>query len=436
MFHQKNLRLALALVTCASLLSVGFLVAADAEKPQPKDLRPRTTGLAAERLARISEHFSRHVEEGEMIGALGMIWRRGKLAFLETWGERNREQALPVTADTLFRIYSMSKPITSVGVMMLYEEGHFRLSDPVSRFLPALAKLEVAHQGIDPETDEPTITYNPAQNLITIRDLLRHTSGMTYGVFSDTEVDRLYRESGILGEEEIAEMVAHLGELPLLYEPGTQWHYGVSTDVLGRLIEVVSGQRFGDFLRQRLFEPLQMNNTSLTVSEANKERFAHLYAHIPEKDGASRFADAPQEWSRTYHQGATFQSGGGGFVSTAADYLRFCRMLLNEGELDGARILSRKSVELMRVDHMGDVPGEYPDPGHGFGLGFTMVTDTGAAGELGSVGAYRWAGAAGTGFWIDPAEEMIGIFMTQVLPSGESVHRKEFRSLAYQAIVD
>jgi CubicO group peptidase (beta-lactamase class C family) len=436
MHHLQLSHLGCALAACTALFFASLVLAEDSAELQPQEFQTETTGLDPERLARISEHFSKHVKQGEMVGALGMIWRHGELAFLETWGERNRAKNLPITEDTLFRIYSMSKPITSVGVMMLYEEGHFRLGDPVSKFLPELANLEVASQAIDPETGEPTTTYAPAKHSITIRDLLRHTSGMTYGIFSDTEVDRLYRERGILGEAKISETVAHLGELPLLYEPGTQWHYGVSTDVLGRLIEVISGQSFGEFLRKRLFKPLQMNQTSLTVSEADQERFAHLYAHIPAKDGPPRFADAPKAWNRTYHHDATFQSGGGGFVSTAADYLRFCRMLLNEGALDGARILSRKTVELMRVDHMASVAGKYPYPGHGFGLGFTMVTDLGAAGELSSIGAYRWAGAAGTGFWIDPKEQMIGIFMTQVLPAKESVHRKEFRLLAYQAIID
>lgn len=417
----------------AALIPAGPLMA---EEQPPGALKPSQVGFDPARLARIDKHFAGHVAEGEMIGGLGMIWRKGELAYLGSWGQRNRERGLPVAEDTLFRIYSMSKPITSVGVMILYEEGHFRLNESVAKFLPELAELQIVRPQVDAETGKTTFTYAKAERPITIRDLLRHTSGMTYGLFSNTEADRLYRENGVLEEAQLAEMVDHLGELPLLFEPGSGWHYGVSTDVLGRLIEVVSGQRFGEFLEKRIFAPLRMNDTGFTVAAADAERFAHLYARVLGGDGVARLVDAPKEWSLNYHPGATFESGGGGLVSTAADYLRFCRMLLNEGELDGERVLSRKSVELMRADHMGDVAGKYPHPGHGFGLGFTVVTDPGAVGELSTIGSYRWAGAAGTGFWIDPAEEMIGIFMTQVLPLGESVHRKEFRNLAYQAIID
>ena len=418
------------LVSIHSLCRLGiaffFLTILSIASPVPAGAEELPGGLDPARLERISDHFRKHLESGEMRGGQALIWRKGEVAYSETWGLRDHQGEKPVEEDTLFRIYSMTKPITSVAVMMLYEEGHFLLRDPASRFLPELAELSVI--GTDGEKAPP----------ITIRDLLRHTSGMTYGLFSGTPVDRAYLDAGILTEDTIGEMVKNLGELPLLFPPGSRWHYSVSTDVLGRLIEVVSGKSFGEFLEERLFEPLGMDDTSFTVPASKADRFARLYARVPGENGGLTFGEPPEGWNRTYAPGATFQGGGGGLVSTAGDFLRFCRMLLGDCQLDGVRILSRKSVELMRTDHMGDVAVKYPFPGHGFGLGFTMVTDPGAGGELGSVGAYRWAGAAGTGFFIDPREEMIGIFMTQVLPaaSGQSVHRKEFRRLAYQAIGD
>ena len=417
--------LALALLTT-------FAPATLAETPTQAE----AAGLDADRLERIDQHFEQRIAEGEMIGGQALIWRKGTLAYESTWGMRDREKGLPVEEDTLFRIYSMSKPITSVAVMMLFEEGHFGLADPVGNYLPELADLEVWMEGADPETGEPTAGPEPSPRPVTIRDLLRHSSGFSYGLFSRTPVDEMYVENNILLEANIAELVSDLSELPLLYTPGTRWHYGVSTDVLGRLVEVVSGKSFGEFLEERLFAPLGMKDTRFRLREGEDERLAKLYARVQDEEGKTAFVDAPPEWSAHIGPDGTFESGGGGLLGTAHDYLRFCRMLLNGGELDGQRILSRKTVELMASDHTSTLEAPYPFPGFGFGLGFAVVLHPGTAGELGSPGAYRWAGAAGTGFFIDPAEEMVAVFMTQFLDSQGGQLRKEMRRLAYQAIDD
>jgi CubicO group peptidase (beta-lactamase class C family) len=330
----------------------------------------------------------------------------------------------------------MSKPITSVAVMMLYEEGHFALEDPVGKYLPELAELELWVEGKDPETGEMTGGPEPAPRPITIRDLLRHSSGFSYGIFSTSAVDKMYVDNNILLEKDLAELVSDLSELPLLYAPGTRWHYGVSIDVLGRLVEVVSGKSFGEFLEERLFAPLGMKDTRFRLRPGEEERLAKLYARTQDEEGKTVFVDAPPEWSAHIGPDATFESGGGGLLSTAHDYLLFCRMLLGGGELDGKRILSRKTVELMASDHTATLDVPYPFPGYGFGLGFAVVLHPGTAGELGSAGAYRWAGAAGTGFFIDPAEDMVAVFMTQFLDAQGGKLRKEMRRLAYQAIDD
>jgi CubicO group peptidase (beta-lactamase class C family) len=341
----------------------------------------------------------------------------------------------------------MSKPITGVGLMILHEEGKFQLTDPVAKYLPELAKLEVREERTDPATGEVTVHTHPARNPITVRDLLRHTAGFTYGFFGDTEVDRRYRESGILLEDKnLAETVTKLGQLPLLFEPGTQWHYSVAVDVQGRLIEVLSGKPLDRFLEERVFAPLGMSDTSFTVANKEWKRLAILYSPEGTGSGSDLFLTAsggkkplvpadPDRADRGYREGGTYFSGGGGLVSSAVDYLHFAQMLLNGGELDGKRILSRKSVELMTTDHLGDIPGLW-SPGYGFGLGFAVLEDVGATGALGSVGEFNWGGAAGTRFWVDPKEGLIGIYMIQILPHTGLPYGTEFRSFTYQAISD
>ncbi|NKB97086.1 MAG: serine hydrolase [Pseudomonadales bacterium] len=420
---------------------------------------PDAHGFSEERLERIDDFMNEAVAEETMVGGLGMIARNGAVIYTSTWGERNRERQETMTTDTLFRIYSMTKPITSVAVMMLYEEGHFNLNDPVAKYIPELADLKLAvstaESGIEAESDgtvSRTIGEGDSasqgqlrepQRQPTIRDLLAHTAGFSYGLFGNTEVDRLYRQAGIpYAHEGLQSFVAALGKLPLQYEPGSRWHYSVSVDVQGRLVEVVSGMRFSNFLRERLFTPLGMTDTFFRVPEDKRARLAQLYQPEGTAEGlmtylqptrSDRLEVAHASTSRTYQTDATFESGGGGLVSSASDYLRFAQMLLNGGELDGVRVLSPKTVALMSRNHVsGGIDGR---PGVGFGLGFGVAMDVGASGEIGSDGEYNWGGAAGTRFWVDPEENLIGLFMVQSRPHRTTLAQR-FKTLTYQALVE
>ncbi|HEY8459342.1 MAG TPA: serine hydrolase domain-containing protein [Blastocatellia bacterium] len=403
---------------------------------------PEEVGMASSRLAHIRSVMNRHVAEKRIPGAIGLIARRGKIAYQETFGMADVEAGKPMRIDTIHRIYSMSKPITSVAVMMLYEEGKFQLNDPVAKYLPEFAKMQVGIEEKDPQTGNLTLKTAPAKRPITVRDLLRHTAGLTYGVFGDTLVDREYRKAKILSDLNLAEFVTNLSKIPLLYEPGSRWHYSVSVDVLGRLVEVLSGKSFDQFLQERIFAPLDMRDTGFYVPADKKDRLAKLYR--PTRDGKvqpAAICSTRQECLEKFPNAApsfleppTMLSGGGGLVSTTYDYLRFCQMLLNQGQYGGKRLLSRKTVQLMSSDHLGTIPGM--GPGVGFGLGFAVSKAPGEAGMMGSPGEYNWGGAAGTRFWIDPQEEMIGVFMIQILPHTGLEYGSEFRVLAYQAIAD
>jgi CubicO group peptidase (beta-lactamase class C family) len=431
----------------AAVLGVLLSITAPLRANGIKTTKPEEVGLSSERLARIGQRMQAYVDSGEIPGAVALIARHGKIAYFEHWGFADREHQAAMKPDTLFRIYSMSKPITSVGLMTLYEEGKFQLTDPVAKYLPELAKLEVRDEETNPTTGEVVVHTHPARNPITIRDLMRHTAGFTYGFFGDTDVDKMYREQGLLLEDkDLAQMVTKLGKLPLRFEPGTRWHYSLAVDVQGRLIEVLSGKPLDQFLKERIFEPLGMTDTSFTVPDQEWGRLAILYSPEGTGTGSDLFLNAkggkkplvpadPNRADRGYRQGATFFSGGGGLVSSATDYLHFAQMMLNGGQLDGARILSRKSVELMTTDHLGNIPGLW-SPGYGFGLGFAVLKDVGASGALGSVGEFNWGGAAGTRFWVDPKEDLIGIYMIQILPHTGLPYGDEFRSFTYQAISD
>lgn len=432
-----------------SVLVLCFAFAATVSAQIPNQLPtvpPQEVGLSAERLQRIDTKIQGYIDREEAAGAMALICRRGKVGYVQTWGDRNREAGDPMTEDTIFRIYSMSKPITSVAVMMLYEEGRFFLTDPVSKFLPEFADMQVQTETRDPETGEISVETKSATRQITIRDLLRHTAGLTYGIFGDTKVDQAYREAGILSQDmDLAETSQKLGKIPLRFEPGTKWHYSVSVDVAGRLVEVVSGMSFDAFLKERIFLPLGMVDTGFVVPPEKRNRFSVLYTPkgtVPGRDAFLRGGPNTKliEPLKTkelsdYNGHTKFLSGGGGLASTTRDYLRFCQMMLNGGKLDDVRILSRKSVELMTSDNMVKVNDGQRNDGTSFGLGFGILTNVGTEGALGSEGTYSWGGAAGTKFWIDPQEELIGIFMVQILP-----HRTrmgdEFRLLTYQAIDD
>ncbi len=429
------------LLTLSAISLSPTTMATRASKADPVVVAPESVGLASARLANIRAVMSQHVTNKKMPGASGLILRHGKVAYQETWGSADLEAGTPMRMDTIHRIYSMTKPITSVALMMLYEEGKFQLNDPIAKFMPEFAKMTVGVEEKDPATGRINFYTVPAKRMITVRDLLRHTAGFSYGVFGETAVDQAYRKAGILSDLTLKDFAANLAKLPLQYEPGTRWHYSVSVDLQGRLVEVLSGKPFDQFLQERIFTPLGMVDTGFVVPASKKNRFARLYT--PTKIGgvepialcATRedcLAKFPNAASSMLEQ-IGMQSGGGGLVSTTYDYLRFCQMLLNKGTYEGNRLLSRKTVELMSSDNLGSIPGM--SPGNGFGLGFAVSKAPGEAGMMGSPGEYNWGGAAGTKFWIDPQEDMIGIFMIQILPNSVD-YGSAFRVLAYQAVAD
>ena len=396
-------------------------------------------GFDAGRLARIDTHFHRYVDDGLLPGYLVLVARRGQIAHLATYGHRDVEAGAPVELDTLWRIYSMSKPITSVAAMMLYEEGAFELKDPISRWIPSFADTMVYRSG---STVNPVL--EPQVEPIRVWHLLTHTSGLTYGFHHATPVDAMYRNAGFEWGSppgaDLATICDTWASIPLLFQPGSEWNYGVSTDVLGRLVEVVSGQSLDVFLEERIFGPLGMTDTAFHATDL--DRLAALYVPAPGTRAATRM-DAMGDAAKTK---PVYLSGGGGLVSSAADYHRFNRMLLNGGELDGVRLLGSRTVRYMAENHL---PGgadleqfgrplfaETSFAGVGFGLGFSVQQDNVDYKVLSSIGEFAWGGAASTAFWIDPAEEITVLFMTQLLPSSTHPLRSQLKQLVYQSLVD
>ena len=403
-------------------------------------VQPEEVGLSKERLERIDRHLERrYLAPGKIAGALTLVSRKDRVAYCSPVGQRDLERARPMTEDTIFRIYSMTKPITSVALMMLYEHGEFQLDDAVYKYIPEWRGLRVYQQG-----NHPGWLTTPCERPMTIRDLFTHMSGLTYGFMERTNVDRAYRRLGVgrEGQKNLREMIEALAELPLEFSPGTAWNYSVSTDVLGYLVEVISGMPYDEYLRTKIFEPLGMVDTAFWVPEEKRERFAANYTR--RRDKSLRLEDDPE--TGLYTKPATFFSGGGGLVSTAADYLQFCRMLLGGGEVDGVRLLGRKTLELMTRNHLPEGKdltevatgafSETPYEGVGFGLGFSVQLDLAKAQIVGSPGEFAWGGAASTAFWVDPAEDLIVIFLTQLMPSGTFNFRGQLKSIVYPAIVD
>jgi CubicO group peptidase (beta-lactamase class C family) len=384
---------------------------------------PAKLGFSPERLARIGRVFQEHVDAGRLAGAQGLVLRQGQVAFQQSWGYRDLEMRDPLENDDIFRICSMTKPITSVAVMMLWEEGRFTLADPVARFLPALGAVQVARLG-DGASTANLPTERP-RRAMTIQDLLRHTSGLTYGLFANSPVDSLYVRANLFAAPGLEAMVAKLGEIPLRDHPGARWNYSMSTDVLGRLVEVVSGMPFDAFLRTRIFEPLGMRDTEFRIADSKRARVSRSYRHSGAQPTLT-VNEGPDACSP-----AAILSGGAGLASTARDYARFAQMLLSGGELNGVRLLGRKTVELMRTDHLGELPG--PAAGTGFGLGFAVKEAPNSLPT--SVGTYFWEGLHGTFFWIDPVEELVGIFMVQIYPNRSVDFKQQFQQLVYQSIV-
>jgi CubicO group peptidase (beta-lactamase class C family) len=373
---------------------------------------PENVDVSTKRLKRIRSFLQGYYNSGQVSGFLTVVARRGKIVHFETIGMRDVENSKPIEADTIFRIHSMSKPITSVAVMMLYEEGHFQLGTPVSQFIPEFENMKVYNK------DQTEIL--DAKKKITIKHLLMHTAGLTYG-WGNKPVDKLYKEANIREPgSTLVDMVGKLGKIPLVHEPGERWTYSVSTDVLGYFVEVVSGMPFEEFLQTRIFGPLGMVDTAFSVPSEKVDRFAALYR--PTKENGLERTRRPALEVDEY---TFFPSGGGGLVSTAADYMRFSQMLLNGGELEGVRILGKKTVELMR----------YPHHNNRFGLGFRIITDENPPNILESVGSFSWGGAAATTFWIDPQEELVGLLMTQLL-NNRYPFQQQFKVLTYQALTE
>lgn len=386
-------------------------------------------GMDAARLERIGEHLrTRYIEPGKIAGAQVAVVRRGTVAYYNAQGWADRERHVPVAEDTIWRIYSMTKPITAVALMTLYERGHFQLTDPVSRFIPRWKDLQVR------EGDQLVTPERPVQ----VRDLLMHTAGIGYGPDNgDLDLD------GLRLDRDLESMVDRLAVTPLRFHPGRHWLYSFGIDVCGRLVEIMSGVRLDDYLRSEIFDPLGMTDTAFCVPGADVGRFAACYARNSGKELV--LSDDPA--TSRYLKNPTFLSGGGGLVSTIGDYLRFTRMLAGGGELDGRRVLGGKTIELMATNHlpgngqMADyaLPNGYGEVGFdGMGFGLSVAVDLGpaATGGIGSAGSYMWGGAASTTFWVDPGEEMAVVFMTQLLPSGTFNFGGQLRSLVYPAIVD
>ncbi len=397
---------------------------------------PSSLGFNPTRLNRIGTLMQRYVDQGKLPGFATLVARKGEIAYTNTCGYQDIAQQTPVALDTIFRIYSMTKPITSVALLMLYEQSLFDLHDPVSAYLPEFSEMRVdAGAGSDGITTDP---FRP----ISIRHLLTHTAGLSYGGFGMPNphwVDKLYDEADIFNREQtLAQMIKKIAALPLRFQPGETWHYSVATDVVGRLVEVLSGQSLADFIEERICQPLGMVDTAFEIDREKIGRFATLYTITPENPLA--IMDQPE--TSQYLGPINAHSGGGGMVSTLGDYYRFCQCLLNKGELDGVRILGRKTVERMQMGHLsgGALPirFEFSPPSYGlnFGLGVAVNTDIAQSGEMGSNGDYGWGGYAETYFWIDPQEELIAINMTQCIPSGFYPVRPQFRSAVYQALVD
>ncbi|MFN8474595.1 MAG: serine hydrolase domain-containing protein [Anaerolineae bacterium] len=397
---------------------------------------PERVGLSSARLGRVTDLMRRYVDEGKLAGMVGVIFRRGGVAYAEAVGQRDIEAGKPMTLDTIFRIMSMTKPVTSVAAMMLYEEGRFQLNDPISRYLPELGAMQVMVGG----TPEAPVLES-AERPITIHDLLTHTGGLAYGLVPQiSHAEAMYAGARMLAfDEPMADKIVRLGHLPLAGQPGARWQYSFSTDVLGHLVEVLSGQTLDVFFRERILAPLGMADTGFYVPTSALDRLAALYTR---GDGGLTIPKTAPTAPPT--QPPALLSGGGGLVSTAADYLRFCQMLLNKGELDGIRLLGRKTVELMTMNHLPEalmppvsLPGtEVFTRGHGFGLGFAVMVDVVRAAIVGSVGSYWWNGAYETIFWVDPVENLIAVFLTQFTPPMLYPLRRDVRVATYQAIVE
>ncbi|MGH8168664.1 MAG: serine hydrolase domain-containing protein [Woeseiaceae bacterium] len=407
-----------------------FVLAVTAQAAGLDAAQPEDVGMSSERLERLSDEMQEYVANEHLAGSVVLVARRGKVVYHEAFGERDAEANAKMREDTIFRIASQTKAIVSTAALILQEEGELLISDPVGKYLPEFLETTVAVP-----RDNGGYAVVPAERPVTIRDLLTHTSGFGYG--TGIAGDR-WGEAGIQGwyfadrDEPIAETVARMAELPADAQPGEAWVYGYSIDILGALVERVSGEPLDEFVGERILVPLGMTDTHFYLPKSKRDRLATVYSATA--DGIARAPDAGSAGQGEYVDGPRKSfSGGAGLLSTASDYARFLQMLLNGGELDGRRVLSPKTVQLMTVSHLGEVTF---NEGEGFGLGFFVVEDLGSRGKPGSVGEYGWGGAYHSTYWVDPIEELVVVYMTQLIPAGEIDDEEKLRVLVYQAIVE
>ncbi|MCC6266147.1 MAG: beta-lactamase family protein [Dehalococcoidia bacterium] len=414
-------------------------------------LSPAELGLDAKRLSYLDAHLQRYVDEGRLAGTLVLVARRGEIGHFAAAGLADIARKTPMKRDTIFRIYSMSKPITSIALMQLYERGLMQIDDPVEKYIPEFAGLRVYTMGT-----HPAFMTRPTNRAMTVRDLLSHQSGLTYGFLARTNVDAAYRELEVDAggkPRTLKGMIDALASLPLEFSPGESWNYSVATDVCGYLVDVISGQRFDDYLQANIFGPLGMVDTGFHVPAAKQPRLAANYSvsaagtlRLESTGGIAPLNLVDDPATSTYLKPPTYLSGGGGLVSTATDYFRFAQALCNEGEFEGTRIIGRKTLELMTSNHlpggadlMHHALGRWAETtfsGIGFGLGFSVTLDPAQAQISGTPGEFAWGGAASTAFWVDPIEGLVVVFMTQLMPSTQYNIRRELRSIVYSALTD
>ncbi|WP_262691981.1 serine hydrolase domain-containing protein [Kordiimonas aestuarii] len=410
------------------ILLVGLTTTASAA--DLPEVSPAEVNLSADTLDAMTAHFQAYVDDGRLAGLTTLVARKGKVAHFATYGSRTIESGEPMSEDAIFRIYSMTKPVTGVALMMLYDEGKFELDDPVSKYIPAFKGQRVFKS----VAEDGSLVTEPVAREVTVRDLMRHTAGLSYGVFSETPVDMSYRKNQLIGfDQPLSEWAPKLAAEPLLYQPGAAWVYSLAVDVQGYLVEVLSGQPFDVFLRERIFEPLGMHDTGFYVPEGKADRLVGIYDVDKEKG----LVPTQNKLIQDFTINPQFKSGGGGLVSTTADYWRFAQMVANGGELDGVRLLQPETVRMMRTNQLPDGVNGIAGKGvTGFGLDFAVVEDAEAFGGGGKAGEYYWGGMANTVFWIDPTEDIVAIVMTNVLPYGVVDLRTDMRKYVNEAVVD
>jgi CubicO group peptidase (beta-lactamase class C family) len=418
---------------CAALCACAALAAGTRDLPAAK---PESVGMSSERLARLNNGMKELIDSDRLAGAVTLVARHGKVVEFEAAGKRDLASNSPMQKDSIFRIYSMSKPITGVAMMMLFEEGKWQLNDPVAKYVPEFANLKVYSTDAD-----HNMVLKDQDHPVTMRELMSHTGGFTYGYFSNTPIDKLQREADVLNVgNTLDEFISRVAKLPLNAQPGSEWHYSISVDIQGYIVQKLSGMPFDEFLGKRIFKPLGMVDTAFYVPKEKLNRFAQMYSY--DKEGKLHAVGTGDGLNHDFSVKPALSSGGGGLVSTASDYMRFCQMLLNGGQLDGVRLLSPRTVEIMRTNVLA-ANMHTLSPGAGFGLDFAVYTEPMAAGGYYGKGTFWWGGAAGTWFWIDPASDLIVIGMIQqVAGTGAAAVADvpDVRGLShaytYQAILD